>query len=94
MSLGKLALAILVGGTLFGCGSDENGSAPVVKVTPEQRAKDLDSEAESAVTWLEGMSPVDRQSAFTKSPQIATTLKGASDPALKSRIAALGLPLR
>jgi hypothetical protein len=89
-----LLLAVLAFGVLVaGCGDSEIGSAPVVKVSPEQRAKDLNATAESTVTWLEGIDPDKRQAAIERSPQITATLKEASDPALKQRIAALGIKL-
>jgi hypothetical protein len=96
MTVPKLNLAfvaLILGATIVGCGDNEIGSAPVVKVTPEQRAKDLNATAESTVKWLEGMSPADRQAAIKRSPQVASSLKDASDPALKGRIAALGVQL-
>lgn len=85
--------ALVIGAGLVGCGDSGIGSAPVVKVTPEQRAKDLDARAESTVKWLEGLPPADRQAAIRRTPQIAASLKQANDPALKARIAALGVQL-
>lgn len=87
-----LIAALLMGAAgLAGCGDSEIGSAPVVKVSPEQRAKDQNAQAESTVKWLEGLSPEKRKAALARSPQIKDKLSGATDPALKGRIAALGL---
>lgn len=85
--------ALVLGAAISGCGADEIGSAPVVKVSPEQRARDLNATAESTVTWLEGIAPAERQATLRRSPQIAASLKDASDPALKQRIDALGVKL-
>lgn len=88
-----LPLAAL-GAILAGCGSDETGSAPVVRVSAEQRAKDVNASAEGTVKWLEGLPPAERQAALARAPQIQASLKDATDPALKSRIAAMGLSIR
>lgn len=89
-----IAAALIFGAAfLTGCGKDEIGDAPVVKVSPEQRAKDVNDEAEATVKWLESLPAADRQAALARAPQIATTLKEATDPAIKSRIDALGLKL-
>jgi hypothetical protein len=85
-----LAAVLILGAAVAGCGS-EIGDAPVVRVTPEQRDKDLNAEAESTVKWLEGLPQADRDAAVARTPQIASILKGASDPALKQRIEALGI---
>ena len=74
----------------MGCGDPDVGSAPVVRVTPEQRAVEANAKAESTTKWLEGMAPADRPAAV-RTPQVAEALRGASDPTLKARIAALGL---
>ena len=90
-----IAAALILGAAFFitGCGKDDIGAAPVVKVSAEQRAQDINAEAEQTVTWLEGLPATDRQAALGRAPQIVSTLKEATDPALKSRIAALGLKL-
>lgn len=96
MALRKLALtavALLCGGAIVGCGDSDGVSAPVVKVSAEQRTKDLNAAAESTVKWLEGVPATDRQSAVQRSPQVAATLKGATDPALRQRIQALGIQI-
>ncbi|GEM_PF-3216641 len=89
--------ALLLGPAFFalglaGCGDSEIGAAPVVKVSAEQRAKDLDQQAEATIKWLEGLPPAERQGAVARSPQVSSSLDGVSDPALRARIAALGLP--
>jgi len=88
-----LAISIL-GMALAGCGDSEVGAAPVVKVTPEQRAKDVNDKAESTVKWLEGIAPADRQAAIGRAPQISASLKEATDPAIQARISALGITLK
>ncbi len=87
----RLLLLPLAALAVTGCGADENGAALRTQVTPEQRAKDLNAEAEGTVKWLEGLSPADRQAALAQTPQVKASLKNVTDPALKSRIAALGL---
>ncbi|HWD38533.1 MAG TPA: hypothetical protein VG944_06765 [Fimbriimonas sp.] len=90
----KLLLATLVSAlVLIGCGDSGIGSAPVVSVTPEQRAKDLNSKAQKTVSWLEGLPADQRKTALDRTPQIKEALKGATDPALKTRISALGVGL-
>ncbi|MGV3614572.1 MAG: hypothetical protein ACO1SV_04470 [Fimbriimonas sp.] len=89
---GAFAL-LLAAGFIAGCGDDEAGSAPVVKVSADQRAKDLNATAEATVKWLESLPPAERQAAIGRSPQVAASLKEASDPALQERIKALGVQL-
>lgn len=67
------------------------GTAPVVAVSAEQRAKDVNAKAEKTVAWLEKMPADERQAAANRSPQIKSSLDDATDPALKTRIEALGL---
>lgn len=87
------AVVLLLGVIASGCAESEIGSAPVVKVTPEQRAKDMNAKAESTVKWLESLPPAERQAAIGRTPQIAASLKAVADPALKARIDALGVSL-
>jgi hypothetical protein len=87
------AALILGAAFLTGCGKDEIGDAPVVNVSAEQRAKDVNTEAEQTVTWLEGLPAADRQAAIARAPQIKSSLKEATDPAIKTRVAALGIKL-
>jgi hypothetical protein len=93
MNVQKVLLAFVCAFLGVGCGDSEIGSAPVVKVSPDQRAKDLNASAESTVKWLEGMPAAERQAAIGRSPQVASSLKEASDPALKERVRALGVQI-
>ena len=86
-----LALAIV--SVLAGCSSDV-GSAPLVHVSAQQRALDLNNKAKSTLDWLEKMSPAERQSSIDKIPQVASALKSATDPSLKQRIDSLGIRLK
>lgn len=84
-------VGLVLGTTLVGCGADENGAAPVVKVSADQRALEANAKAESTTKWLEGM-PAEKRQDAARTPQVVEALKGATDPTLKTRIAALGLP--
>ena len=89
-----IAAALILGAAfLVGCGKSEIGDAPVVKVSAEQRAKDVNEKADATLKWLEGLSPADRQAAIARAPQINAALKEATDPAIKARIDALGIKL-
>jgi hypothetical protein len=78
---------------LVGCGPDEAGTAREVKVSPEQRAKDVNAEAESNIQWLESLPAGQRQASVDRVPRLKASLKGVTDPALKQRIEALGIHL-
>lgn len=89
-----MPLAVLIGAAfVVGCGAEDVGSAPVVRVSASQREKDVNEKAESTLKWLESMAPSERQAALSRAPQIAASLKETTDPGIKSRLASLGLNL-
>ncbi|RYG41066.1 hypothetical protein EON79_21465 [bacterium] len=75
---------------LAGCGTSENGSAPQ-NVSAEQRAKDVQTEAQGTISWLEQLTPEQRQAALAQTPQIKATLAEVKDPALRARLDAMGI---
>jgi hypothetical protein len=87
------SLLLLLGalGLVVGCGPDEAGAAPEVKVSADQRAKDVNAEAANNIQWLESLPAGQRQAAVDRVPQLKASLKGVTDPALKQRIHALGI---
>lgn len=79
LALSALVWPFLV---LMGCGSPQ----PQVEVKPEANAR-----AETTLRMIERVPPADRRAMVDKAPALRKSLEDATDPDLKSRIAALGL---